>query len=127
MLLDTQSVLWFLEDSDRLGVGARAAIVAASAPQVSAASLWEIAIKQRLGKLRAPEDLPDLIVRSGFRWLPVTAEHAWATQQVELPHRDPFDRMLVAQAMVESLALVTADRVVIGAAPDGVTILDARD
>jgi PIN domain nuclease of toxin-antitoxin system len=126
MLLDTQVVLWFLEDSGRLGPSARTAIAAAPSRQVSTASLWEIAIKRRLGKLEAPDALPELVVRSGLRWLPVTAAHAWATQEAELPHRDPFDRMLVAQAAAERLTLVTADRVLLGAELPGVSVLDAR-
>ena len=126
MLLDTQSVLWFLQGSDRMGPKVRAAIAAAPAAHVSTASLWEIAIKRRLGKVETPDGLPDLIERSGLRWLPVTAPHAWATQDVVLPHRDPFDRMLVAQAAAERLTLVTADRVILGAGLPRVTILDAR-
>ncbi|KRF34778.1 type II toxin-antitoxin system VapC family toxin [Nocardioides sp. Soil805] len=126
MLLDTQSVLWLLQGSDRLGPVAHTAIAAAPAGHVSTASLWEIAIKRRLGKLETPDDLPDLIERSGLQWLPVTARHTWATQDVELPHRDPFDRMLVAQATIDRLTLVTADRVILGAELPGVSVLDAR-
>jgi PIN domain nuclease of toxin-antitoxin system len=126
MLLDTQVVLWLLQDSDRLGSEARSALVADPDPVVSTASLWEVAIKRRTGKVEVPDDLPDRIARAGIGWLPVTSEHAWATQGVALPHRDPFDRLLVAQAVVEGVSLLTADRILLGASPDGVTILDAR-
>ena len=108
-------------------VQARSALVADAEPLVSTASLWELSIKRRLGTVEIPDDLPERVTRAGLTWLPVRAEHAWATESVELPHRDPFDRLLVAQAIVEGLALVTADRVVLRAAPDGVTIVDARD
>ena len=76
---------------------------------VSVASLWEIAIKNALGKLEAPEDLPRRVVELGFESLPIDVEHAWAVRQLPHHHRDPFDRLLIAQAQVEGLPIVTAD------------------
>jgi PIN domain nuclease of toxin-antitoxin system len=76
---------------------------------VSVASLWEIAIKRSIGKLSVPDDLPDTTVQRGFAWLPVTPRHAWEVSALPLHHRDPFDRLLVAQARVEGIPIVTGD------------------
>lgn len=109
MLLDSHALLWFVAgDSRRIGKALRARIEA-EATTVSAASLWEIAIKAELGKLDAPEDLPDRIADLGFELLAVGAEHAWRVRQLPPHHRDPFDRILIAQAQVERLAIFTAD------------------
>lgn len=110
LLLDTQIFLWYLADSRRLAPGAKARISRADQVFVSAASIWEAAIKIGIGKLAAvPDDLIAGIAASGFIALPVTAHHA--ARVVALPdhHRDPFDRMLVAQALHEPLHLLTAD------------------
>lgn len=110
LLLDTQVYLWFLADSRRLSRPARRMIVAASEVFVSAASIWEAAIKSGLGKLTAPvDDLVAGIAASGFAELPVTAMHAVRVASLPQHHRDPFDRLLVAQAMHEPLRLLTAD------------------
>ncbi|WP_432560344.1 type II toxin-antitoxin system VapC family toxin [Granulicoccus sp. GXG6511] len=115
-LLDTHVLLWLLEDSPRLGEGTRGWLQRQPRVFVSAASVWEIAIKQELGKITTPDELPDLIERSGLDWLPVAPIHSWTVRKVSgLPHRDPFDRMLLAQAHQESLTLVTADAVLLGA------------
>jgi PIN domain nuclease of toxin-antitoxin system len=109
-LVDTHAVLWWLTDDPALSTAARAAIADPDdEPLVSAASVWEIAIKRALGKLTAPDDLPERISDSGFQWLPVTAAHAWRVRDLPLHHRDPFDRLLAAQALVERLAVVTSD------------------
>jgi PIN domain nuclease of toxin-antitoxin system len=71
--------------------------------------MWEIAVKRSLGKLTVPEELPDEIVDAGFGWLPVAPEHAWAVRGLPLHHRDPFDRLLVAQALAERIPIVTRD------------------
>lgn len=111
LLLDTRVLLWWLADAPELGGPAREAI---ASPQslvlVSAATVWEIGIKAALGKLRAPEGIPDLIEDEGFRGLPIALEDAEAAARLPAHHRDPFDRMLVAQAMAHGLTLVTADR-----------------
>lgn len=76
---------------------------------VSIASLWEIAIKSGLGKLKAPDDLPERVEELGFESLAVTPEQAWHVRSLPLHHRDPFDRLLIAQAQLERLPIVTAD------------------
>ena len=117
VLLDTHVVLWLLDDSARLGAQARQRIVAAAAVFVSAASTWEMAIKSAAGKLALPTDLDDAIVRSGVRDLPITRQHTLAIDQSALPHKDPFDAMIVAQATVERLTLVTADEKLLAVLP----------
>jgi PIN domain nuclease of toxin-antitoxin system len=110
LLVDTHVVLWHVLDDPRLGPGPTAAIEDAEAEvMVSVASLWEIAIKSALGKLEAPDDLPALVADLGFELLPVSAEHAWAVRDLPHHHRDPFDRLLIAQARVERLPILTAD------------------
>ena len=128
MLLDTRVLLWLLADDPRLGVGTRRALASAIQVLVSTASLWEIAIKVERGKLTVPDDLPERVRSSGLGWLPVSPEHAWAVRSVTgLPHRDPFDHMLIAQAGCASLIMVTADRALLGAAASpAVRLLDAR-
>ena len=76
---------------------------------VSAATNWEVAIKQAIGKLAEPADLPDRVRGSGFRELPIGFDHAIEAGRLPLIHRDPFDRMLIAQARCENLTLVTRD------------------
>ena len=109
MLIDSNALLWFVAgDSKRIGRALRAQIEA-EATTVSVASLWEIAIKSALGKLDAPDDLPAKVEQLGFYLLPVSAEHAWQVRQLPPHHRDPFDRLLIAQAQVERLPIFTAD------------------
>ena len=110
LLLDTHILLWLLEDSPRLGQDARHWIMQADEIYVSAASIWEIAIKAGLGKLQADatkvaSHLPSL----GFQELPVKNAHAAAVQKLPPHHRDPFDRLLIAQAISEPMRLLTAD------------------
>ncbi len=110
LLLDTHALLWWLAD-EGLTADARAAIAAGhNQVLVSAASAWEIAIKRALGRLSAPEDLLDQLAASGFDHLPIALRHALAVSDLPAHHRDPFDRMLIAQAMVEGLTVVTRDR-----------------
>lgn len=111
LLLDTHVFVWFLADSSKLSKKARREIDAAEEVAVSAASLWEIAIKASLGKIDIDvERAHEGISASGFVELPVRAAHAAAVCELPAHHRDPFDRMLVAQAVSEPLALLTADR-----------------
>ncbi len=112
-LLDSHVLLWWLADSPRIGARLRRIL---ANPEVrvlvSAASVWEIGIKQALGKLRAPESIVDLLQEEGFEGLAITAEHAEAAARLPMLHRDPFDRMLVAQAHLCRLTLVTHDEAV---------------
>ena len=110
LLLDTHVLLWWLAHDPTLGDEARAAITGGDAyVAVSAASAWEIAIKQRLGKLRAPGDLAAQLARHRFVPLAVTVPHALRAGALPPLHDDPFDRMLVAQAELEGLTVVTRD------------------
>jgi len=111
LLLDTHALIWALEAPRRLPGWLRAAI---EDPEnevfASAASAWEIAIKQSLGKLPLPRaDFLETLHRSGLVELPITARHADGTRSLPPLHRDPFDRMLVAQAQAEGLSLVSRD------------------
>lgn len=115
LLLDTHIYLWWLEDSPKLSEEARAKIVAASEVYVSSASIWEASIKAGIGKLEVDvNELAVQIAASGFLELPITARHAAAVHQLPDIHRDPFDRMLIAQAISEPLRFVTADSLLKG-------------
>jgi PIN domain nuclease of toxin-antitoxin system len=110
LLVDTHALLWWLTDDAGLSSAARDAIAdPANEPLVSTASIWELAIKRSLGKLSAPDDLPAQVLTGGFAWLAVSAEHAWAVRRLPLHHRDPFDRLLVAQSLRERVDIVTRD------------------
>lgn len=110
LLLDTHIFLWAVADSTLLRSSARRWIESADEVFVSAASIWEIAIKARLGKIDAdPDELEAAIAASGFSELPVRARHAKGVVALPLHHADPFDRLLVAQAIAEPMWLLTAD------------------
>jgi PIN domain nuclease of toxin-antitoxin system len=114
VLLDTHALLWWFTDDDRLSAGARDLIGDESNEVlVSAASAWEIATKQRLGKLddvpQAAERFSELVDADGFTHLPINYRHSLRAGRFEVAHRDPFDRMLAAQSEIESLGLVTRD------------------
>lgn len=114
LLLDTHALLWWLLDDPAMPAAPRRAIERAEAVFVSAASVWEVAIKQRLGKLPelaiAATELPGLIRDSRFLPLPIDERHAAAVVSLPLHHRDPFDHLLIAQASIEQLTLVSRDR-----------------
>jgi PIN domain nuclease of toxin-antitoxin system len=109
LLLDTHVVLWWLSDDSTLAEDIKKRLDIEPDVYVSSATVWEVAIKQAIGKLIEPADLPERIRDSGFRQLPITAEHAIEAGRLPLIHRDPFDRMLVAQARRENLTVVTRD------------------
>jgi PIN domain nuclease of toxin-antitoxin system len=109
LLLDTHVVLWWLSDDPSLGTEIKDQLDHDPDVFISAATIWEVTIKQSIGKLPKPDDLPERVRDSGFRHLHITAEHAVAAGRLPLIHRDPFDRMLIAQAKAENLMLVTRD------------------
>jgi PIN domain nuclease of toxin-antitoxin system len=110
LLLDTHTFLWWLSNPGTLSPAAATMI---GDPQnrvlVSVVSLWEIAIKRNIGKLTAPIDLQHDVQRAGFELLSLDVNHIVAAEQLPLHHRDPFDRILIAQASVEGATLVTRD------------------
>lgn len=110
LLLDTHVVLWWLADAPELPDEIKDRLDQEPDVRVSAATIWEITIKQALGKITAPPDLPECVRDSGFRELPISFTHAITAARLPLLHRDPFDRMLVAQARCEGLTLVTTDQ-----------------
>ena len=125
LLLDSQALLWLLDDNPRLGPQARQAITSAQGVHVSAATIWELTIKTMLGKLSVPADLSKRLTGQGLELLSITAEHAEALRDFpELTRHDPFNRLLVAQAARTGLRLLTADQILLGLDRD--FILDAR-
>ena len=110
LLLDTHVLLWWLDDSPKLSEAARLAIMHGKNPVfVSAVVIWEIRIKQALGKLDVPDDFRSVLDDQAFESLEITSDHAHAVIDLPMHHRDPFDRMLVAQATVEGLTVATHD------------------
>lgn len=112
VLLDTHILLWWLSDDPRLPPAAESMLTEADNEiYVSAASIWEIAIKAALGRIEAdPIEIEREIVPSGFVELPVTGKHAAQVAKLPPHHRDPFDRLLMAQSLTEPMRLLTADR-----------------
>jgi len=115
VLLDTQAWLWMLAAPERLAPASRRLLTKSDNELLlSAASAWEIAIKHGLGKLRLPDTperaIPELMARTGVVSLPVLHRHALRVATLPRKHGDPFDRLLVAQAQIEDLAILTADR-----------------
>jgi PIN domain nuclease of toxin-antitoxin system len=110
ILLDTQILLWWLADDRRLPSHAAVAIEDPNTQvAVSAATAWEISIKQASGRIEAPHDLLDAIAANDFRSVAITAAHAVAAGRLPPHHADPFDRMLIAQAQIEGFTLVSVD------------------
>jgi PIN domain nuclease of toxin-antitoxin system len=115
-LLDTHALIWWLNDSPELSAAARTAVASeANEIYVSAASAWEITTKHRLGKLaladRLAANVEARVLQERFIPLPVTMAHAEAGGRLEAPHKDPFDRLLIAQAVLEDLTLVSIETV----------------
>lgn len=110
LLLDTHILLWALADDPRLGLRHREMLNGAAELYLSAASVWEISIKRSLGKLKAPDELIETARQAGCRPLTITWAHADAAGALPAHHADPFDRLLIAQAQIEAMTLVTADR-----------------
>jgi PIN domain nuclease of toxin-antitoxin system len=110
LLLDTHVFLWWRADDRRVHRTVRAAVAEADVVFVSAATAWEAAIKAALGRLKIPDSIEAGVLASGFERLPISFAHAEAAGMLPLHHADPFDRMLIAQARLEGLTLVTHDR-----------------
>jgi PIN domain nuclease of toxin-antitoxin system len=109
-LLDTQVLLWALAGDERLPQRWAADIDRGPAAfGVSDVCLWEIAIKRSTGRLRAPDDLPEVVAEVGFHQVSITRSQVWAVRDLPLHHRDPFDRLIIAQAMDLRVPVVTAD------------------
>jgi len=112
LFLDTHILLWWLDDNPSLSERARDAIADIDNLIIlSAAVIWEIRIKQALGKLKIAPNFYDVIKVQGFEMLSITSDHAYAIGDLPKHHRDPFDRILIAQAMVEGFTIVTHDAV----------------
>ena len=110
LMLDTHTFLWWLTDPENLSLAARVAIEdPANQVMVSPVVLWEIAIKRSIGKLKTSLNIESAVRDAGFIYVPITETHIATTETLPLHHRDPFDRMLVAQAIVENATLVTRD------------------
>jgi PIN domain nuclease of toxin-antitoxin system len=117
VLLDTHALLWWIQDDDRLSAAARTAISSAgNRVFVSAASMWEIVTKAKLGRLRLHEPIHHFVSTqfeaNEFEALPITVRHTFELEKLPDLHRDPFDRMLIAQAIAEDMPLVSGDRAV---------------
>jgi PIN domain nuclease of toxin-antitoxin system len=110
LLLDTHVLIWWFEGDEQLGLNARAEIENASNQvYVSAATVWEMSINRQLGKLEAPEDIEQKIEMAGFLELPISLFHGDQAGLLPTHHKDPFDRMLIAQSQAEGLVIVTKD------------------
>lgn len=111
ILLDTNVILWALEKDTRLKQSASGLLIdPTSTLYLSIASIWEISIKAAIGKLRMPDNLFSILKEQRIDLLNITADHAYAVHSLPRLHGDPFDRMLVAQAMLENLTIMTHDK-----------------
>ncbi|MBZ9656037.1 type II toxin-antitoxin system VapC family toxin [Phyllobacterium lublinensis] len=108
-LIDTHVLLWALGDDPRLSTAQRTILQRGEGLIVSSATIWEIAIKRGLGKLRLDGDIVETVRMHNIPFLPVNEKHAARTERVGDRHRDPFDRVLIAQAQVENLTILTSD------------------
>lgn len=112
LLLDTHVLLWWLDDHPSLSQPCRSAIAdGGNLVFVSATVIWEIRIKQAVGKLKIPHTFRRTLDQQAFSWLPITVDHAHALAALPPHHRDPFDRMLIAQAHAEGFTVVTHDSI----------------
>jgi PIN domain nuclease of toxin-antitoxin system len=112
LLLDSHAFLWFLVDAPRLSRKAESAIVDADEVSLSLVSIWEMTIKRGLGRLTIDEEPAAMAARAGFALLPIELAHITCLGTLPPIHGDPFDRLIVAQAIEEGLVLVTADRAI---------------
>ena len=121
LILETHIILWWLDNNDTLPERYFKAISDSNnICFISSATIWEISIKSGLGKLEIPDNLTDILQKEGFSELPVSWNHAAMVRQLPLYHKDPFDRLIIAQTIVEDFTLLTVDKII----PEyGVTIL----
>lgn len=121
LLLDTHAALWWLSGDRRFGREAEQHLLDhTNQVMLSAAVVWEVAVKRSLRKLNAPRDFAETLLGAGVRPLGVSVEHAAAVEHLPWHHRDPFDRMLIAQAYLEGAAVVSRDEAL---RPYGVTLI----
>ena len=112
LLLDTHILLWWLDDNASLSTNVRGAIADTDNVIIlSAAVIWEIRIKQGIGKLKIAPNFYHVIKEQGFEMLAITSDHAYAVGDLPKHHRDPFDRILIAQALLEGFTIVTHDAI----------------
>ena len=112
-LLDTHILLWWLSDDKKLDKKIRDLIAKPTTRIfVSTVSIWEIVIKKSLNKLKAPDNLKEMLYENDFEILPITADHALYLEHLPAIHNDPFDRLLIAQSIVEDLIIITVDEII---------------
>ncbi|THV43332.1 type II toxin-antitoxin system VapC family toxin [Glycomyces buryatensis] len=125
LLLDSQTAIWAMSDSPRLGAAAKQLITDTASAHISVASVWELTIKSMLGKLKIPVDFAAQAAAQGFEPLDISADDAEGLREFpELSRHDPFDRLIVSQAYQHRLTLLTADGVLLGLGRD--FIVDSR-
>jgi len=113
LLLDTHIILWWLDNNNKLLDKYFSAIADSNnICYISSAVIWEISIKSALGKLEIPDNFTDILQQEGFSELPVSWNHAAMVRQLPFYHKDPFDRLIIAQAIIEDLTLLTVDKVI---------------
>ncbi len=115
VLLDSHVLIWLIARDSRIGPEAQALIDDAEKVYVSAATIWELAIKADTGRLKLPETFEADVLRSGFIELPISFDHTRSIKGISLLQNDPFDRLLVAQASAENLRFLTADKAILSA------------
>ena len=113
LILDTHIILWWLDNSDKLPEKYLRAIENSNnICFISSASIWEISIKSAIGKLEIPDNFTDILHQEGFRELPVSWTHAAMVRKLPFHHKDPFDRLIIAQSIIEDYTLLTVDKII---------------
>ena len=113
LILDTHIILWWMDDNDLLSQKYRLAIENINnICFVSAVSVWEISIKSAIGKRDIPNNYLDVLLNQNFKELPVSWQHACKVRQLSMHHKDPFDRLLIAQAIIEDLTILSVDKII---------------
>ena len=113
LILDTHILLWWMDDNDLLPQKYRLAIADSdNICFVSAVSVWEISIKSAIGKLDIPDDYLEVLLEQDFREIPISWQHADMVRHLPMYHKDPFDRLLIAQAIVDDLTVLSVDKII---------------